>query len=130
MIQKYICEFSSSILKILVWRDVIACEYVSETNKKHPEKYINQLGCSNKLQTSALFQKESSSPTNCFNSFFSTIATQLVNKLPPHSGLYGSDHIQAHYENLGAQKDAFSFNPVRNEEVLKKIDHPSAKQGH
>ena len=56
-----------------------------------------------------------------FNHFFTNIATQLVSKLPPHSGTYGPDHIQAHYTSLGAQQNSFSLKTVNNEDVLKQL---------
>ena len=104
-----------------------------ELNKSHPQKLwetLKHLGCSNKIQTKNTNICINSNNTlitdklmvgNCFNSFFTSIATQLVSKLPPHSGLYGSDHIQTHYENLGAIKDSFFFKPVNTADVLKKL---------
>ena len=69
---------------------------------------------------------------NCLNTFFSTIATTLVNKLPSHSGLYGEQHIQAFYKNKGVRKDDFKFVEVKTEEVIKKLSslQPNKATGH
>ena len=75
---------------------------------------------------------DKASVANCFNTFFTNIATQLLSKLPQHSGLYGSGHINNHYANLGAQKDSFSIKPVSTQDVLKQLStlQPNKATGH
>ena len=59
---------------------------------------------------------------NHLNSFFTNMATTLVNKLPPHSGRFDNDHINSFYENLGVCKNDFKLTTVTNEQVLNKLN--------
>ena len=57
--------------------------------------------------------------TEQFNKFFTTIASSLVDKLPPSVGKYGWCHIKEYYRSLGAPANGFSFNEVLEDKVLK-----------
>jgi hypothetical protein len=40
---------------------------------------------------------------------FTSVASKLVSKLPPSSGLYGSNQVKKYYVELGVQPNSFSF---------------------
>ena len=97
----------------------------AEENKNKPRElwkvFNNQLGCSQNLRTKSHNINIISDNTlitdklevaNHFNTFFTTIASTLVTKLPPQSGKYGKEHINAYYNNLGVRKDDFKLAKV------------------
>ena len=53
------------------------------------------------------------------NSFFSTIASSLVEKLPICSGKFGKSYVKNYYQKLGVRKDSFALSLVSEEKVLK-----------
>ena len=53
------------------------------------------------------------------NSFFSTIASSLVEKLPNCSGKFGKSYVKDYFQKLGVRKDSFAFSHVSEEKVLK-----------
>ena len=72
------------------------------------------------IDNSTCFDK--SEVTEQFNKFFynfTTIASSLVDKLPPSVGKYGWRHIKEYYSSLGAPANCFSFNEVLVDKVLK-----------
>ena len=91
----------------------------------------NQLsGCSQKLKTRLAninIKVDNSLITDTlevaktFNTYFTEIATTLVNKLPPHSGQFGTEHIKNYYKKLGVQNDDFKLEMVTTTDVLKKL---------
>ena len=54
-----------------------------------------------------------------FNTFFSTVASSLIEKLPNCSGTFGKSFVREYYQKLGACKNAFGFSLVSEEKVLK-----------
>lgn len=44
---------------------------------------------------------------NHFNTYFTSVAHNLVEKLPPSPGLYGSEHIQDFYADRGVSQQFF-----------------------
>lgn len=54
---------------------------------------------------------------NHFNSYFTSVAHKLVEKLPPRPGFYGPEHIQDFYPKLGVTPNSFSFNLVSVEKI-------------
>ena len=54
-----------------------------------------------------------------FNSFFSTTASSLVEKLPNCSGKFGKIYEKDYYQKLGVRKDSFAFSLVSEDKVLK-----------
>ena len=103
-------------------------------------KTLKQLGHSSlktgttnlNLKTNGALITEEREVANCFNKFFSTISTTLVSKLPPHSGLYGEQHIQTFYKNKGVCKDDFKLAEVKTDDVVKKLSslQPNKATGH
>ena len=69
---------------------------------------------------------------NRLNTYFTTIASKLVAKLPPPSGLFGTEHITAFYSNLGVCEDDFKLATVSTDEVFKKLStlHQHKATGH
>ena len=57
---------------------------------------------------------------NTFNNFFTTIAENLVSKLPDISGGFGGSFIDNYYQNKGVKYNAFIFSPV-SEDVISKL---------
>lgn len=58
---------------------------------------------------------------NHFNTYFTSIAKQLVSNLQPSHGLFNIDRVKAYYNKLGAQPNSFSLRKVEVEEVEKKL---------
>ena len=54
-----------------------------------------------------------------FNTFLTTIASTLVDKLPQCSGKFGSDYVKTFYQRLNVDENKFVLNRVTNEQVLK-----------
>ena len=94
-------------------------------------RVLQDLGCNKKCKT-----KETSIGINIdnsicfdkvkvathFNSFFSDIAGNLVNKLPPIIGKYGYDFVKKFYlDKVSMLVGNFSFTPVSKEHVHKML---------
>ena len=54
-----------------------------------------------------------------FNSFFTNIANDLVQKLPASTGEYGENQVNIYYEAKGIGKEQFCFSQVTNATVAK-----------
>ena len=101
----------------------------------------NQLGYGSKLKTmyhninlktTLCYISDKLEVAKCFNTYFTTIATSLVNKLSAPSGLYGTEHINNYYRKLGVRKDVFKLVTVTTDEVFKKLSAlpPHKATGH
>ena len=55
---------------------------------------------------------------NTFNHFFTTIAANLVAKLPDTSGGFVGPFIDTYYSLKGVKNDSFKFTPISEEETL------------
>ncbi len=55
------------------------------------------------------------------NPYFTTVAKNLVDKLPGHSGLFNEEQVQRHYSQKGIKLGAFSFRKVSVSEVQKRL---------
>ena len=58
---------------------------------------------------------------NTFNHFFTTIAANLVAKLPDISGGFVGLFIDTYYSLKGVKKDSLKFTPISEEETLKHL---------
>ena len=56
-----------------------------------------------------------------FNEYFSSVARELVGKLPGQTGLYGESHVRDYYSQLGVQPGSFCFGSVSEALVLEKL---------
>ena len=65
---------------------------------------------------------------NTFNHFFTTIAPNLVAKLPDTSGGFVGPFIDTYYSLKGVKKDSFKFTPISEEETLKHLLNLSSKK--
>ena len=54
-----------------------------------------------------------------FNNFFTTVASDLVKKLPLPSNEFGKEQVNKFYTDKGVFKDRFKLHSVENETVLK-----------
>ena len=54
-----------------------------------------------------------------FNTFFTTIASTLVDKLPQCSGKFGFDYVKTFYQRLNVDENKFVLNRVTYEQVHK-----------
>ena len=103
-------------------------------NKGNPTqlwRVLQDLGCSKKCKTketniglnidnSICFDKVK--VATHFNNFFSDIAGNLVDKLPPIIGKYGYDFVKKFYQDkVSMLGGGFSFTPVSKEHVLKML---------
>ena len=103
-------------------------------NKGNPTqlwRVLQDLGCSKKCKTketniglnidnSICFDKVK--VATHFNNFFSDIAGNLVNKLPPIIGKYGYDFVKKFYQDkVSMLVGDFSFTPVSKKHVLKML---------
>lgn len=57
-----------------------------------------------------------------FNTFFTTIASKLVEKLPAGLGKYGFDHVVSFYQRMRVKKDAFNLAQITEDVVLKHLE--------
>ena len=65
---------------------------------------------------------------NTFNNFFTTIAENLVSKLPDISGGFGGSFIDNYYQNKGVKSNAFIFSPVSEDVISKLIGNLSIRK--
>ncbi len=56
-----------------------------------------------------------------FNGFFTSIASKLVNLLPPPLGLFNLDKVRDFYSDQGVTTDSFQLKPVDEEFIHKKL---------
>lgn len=56
-----------------------------------------------------------------FNDYFSSVARNLVEKLPGQTGQYGEIHVQKYYSQLGVKSGSFTFESVSVARVLEKL---------
>ena len=102
-------------------------------NKSSPKsmwKVIKNLGVSSKSKsaTSVIGLKDeqgnvvfdSEIVANCFNTFFTNIASKLVEKLGCSE--YSKDDVDDFYCNKGVSKNSFSFNVVSEDEIKKLLE--------
>ena len=102
-----------------------------EENKNYPRKLwqtLKSLGTSSKsksksqniglkIDSNITFDKSKVSET--FNSYFSTIASSLLNKLPTGTNRFGLHHVNQFYNSLNVSNFSFTFQPVSEDQVLK-----------
>ena len=110
-------------------------EYIDEQiqeNKHIPKrlwKSLRTLGYSNKnkqktkiglrIHNEICFEEDK--VANEFNSFYTTVAASLVEKLPTSCNIFGSEHVNKYYSDKGIQQNSFSLNPVTPECILKHL---------
>ena len=65
----------------------------------------------------------STTVANYINSFYTTVASSLVSKLPPSLGKFGMDSntVQAYYDQLGVKDKGFKLSPVSSDFILKEL---------
>jgi len=56
-----------------------------------------------------------------FNTFFTTIASTLVNNLPSPIGYFGKQHIINFYRNKGVTQDSFALSTVTVDNIGKML---------
>ena len=92
--------------------------------------FKTQLGCGAKLrsiasnisiQTPGTLLTDSLDVAKNLNIYFTSVAKNLVIKLPTPSGLYGVRHVLNFYRNLGVRKNIFKLATVSTDEVFKKL---------
>ena len=62
------------------------------------------------------------SVATCFNKFFTTVAKNLVDKLPSPSGKFGASHIKKYYEDREVVPNSFSLHDVSQNEIFKALN--------
>ena len=104
-----------------------------QKNKNNPKKLwqtIKQLGSSKntKSKSSNIGQNiegivsfDKSAVATKFNTFFTTIATTLVNNLPAPIGNFGKQHIINFYSNKGVIQDTFAMSTVEVDNIHKML---------
>ena len=111
-----------------------------QNNKTNPKKLwqtLNKLGSTKTVKSNTSIGLNIDGTVNFdlkkvtakFNSFFTTIASSLVENLPPTSGLYGKTYFNNYYRSLGVSQNTFGLLPVNNEQVshmLKSVDKTKA----
>ena len=111
--------------KISFFKDKIHDE---QGNPKKLWNTLKDLGKSNKVKTKSsniglnindqvCFDKKT--VTNTFNQFFTTIASNLLNKLPVSKNIYTFDHIREFYSKKGVKSNNFKLSIVSEETVIK-----------
>ena len=104
-----------------------------EEHKHHPQKLwktLKSLGSSKaKSKSASIGLKvdnnicfDNKTVANKFNEFFTTIASTLIDKLPPGSGNFGSSHFRNFYKKLGIAPNKFGFAVCTEEQVRKALD--------
>jgi len=71
---------------------------------------------------------DNSKVANYFNSFFTTIASNLVAKLPTCTGRFGLDFITDFYARRHVVKNAFRLQEVSRDQILKHLNGISPKK--
>ena len=61
------------------------------------------------------------------NSFYSTVTSKLVEKLPKSVNKFGRQCVQAFYQRKGVTPNSYSFSMVLENKVLKYLNNFSAK---
>lgn len=107
-------------------------KYLSEQireNKDNPQnlwKVLKSLGCATKPKStstcSSLYidgKKVSNKDmiANHFNIYFTSVAQELVRNLPPSQGIFGLDHCNTFYSNLGVSPNSFLLKPVSVDKI-------------
>ena len=108
------------------------CNKLTENIAKPKElwKTLSQLGLeSKKKATSKICLKENGDikfepKSNCevFKIFFETLSTNLVNKLPTPTNIFGPDSVRAYYSDLNIDNQEFRLQPTNHEAILKLIE--------
>ena len=99
-------------------------------------KNLSQLGLpSKKKANTKICLKENGelkldSKSNCkiFKEFFETLSTNLVNKLPTATNVFGIDKVREYYSNLGLENNFFCLKPTTYEVVLKLLEEINASK--
>ena len=65
---------------------------------------------------------------NKFNSFFTTVASTLVSKLPFGKGIYGKDYVSRYYAGLNVSRDSFSLGKVTENKIRKLLNNISTNK--
>lgn len=63
-----------------------------------------------------------------FNSFYTTVASKLVDKLPKRFGRFGKKFVHQFYRSKGAKPNSYSFSIVSENRILKYLNNISAKK--
>ena len=63
-----------------------------------------------------------------FNNYFSSVARDLVTKLPDRTNEYGGDFVTEYYEKLGVKASSFSLVKVTTEKVTKMLQELNVKK--
>ena len=96
--------------------------------KENPKQKQSKIG----LDINGSISCDKKTVANTFNSFFTTIASNLVLKLPSTSGVFSDPHkVHKFYEEKGVQPNTFNFKEVTVELVLTKLKslNPSKATG-
>ena len=61
--------------------------------------------------------------SNCevFKNFFETLSTNLVNKLPTHTNIFGLDSVHSYHSDFNLHIQEFHLQPTNHESILKLI---------
>ena len=68
------------------------------------------------------------SNANCFNEFYTTVASKLVEKLPACVHKFGKSFVTKYYFNLGVVSNSHSFSLVPESQVLKYLNNLTANK--
>lgn len=86
--------------------------------KENPKHKQSKIG----LDINGSISHDKKMVANTFNSFFTTIASNLVKKLPSTPGVFSDPlKVQKFYEEKGVQPNTFYFKQVTEELVFKKL---------
>ena len=112
-------------------------------HKKEPKKLwkcLKETGYSTKtkpgdytisLEVDGQITSEKMKVADHLNTHFSSVAQQLVSRLPPPSGVYGEKHLIDFYGQMGIDPGSFTFSRVSEATVCKQLSdlHPAKGTG-
>ena len=93
-----------------LWKTLKSLNGISKTSK----------GSSNiGLMTGEEIIFDKATVADTFNTFFTTVAAKLVQKLPVGSGKYTGDFAKEYYKEKGVKLDSFKFSVISESDILK-----------
>ena len=81
-----------------------------------PKKTVSSSSICLKIDDKYSFEAKENA--ECFKSFYSNLADDLLSKLPAKSKTYGDEYISSFYDNLNLTSDIFDFSNISEKEIL------------
>lgn len=102
----------------------------NKNDSKKLWKTLKDMGCGGKanngkpsigLEINGIIEFDKVKVANEFNNFFASVASKLVDALPPKTGEYGDEFVQGFYSRQGVQANSFSLSRVSVKKVAEML---------